>query len=174
MDGLNGVNLQMPINKPTIYIMCGISGAGKTTFAKKFAEENKLLYLNPDAFYAAFNGDECIHENKEEVWECLYKAIRTAGKNCKNTLLDTNCLTIEDRKQLLDWTPEFNHYLIFVEAPFSLCLSNNASRRRVIPEAEMYKFKDKLQKPSVNEDERWDGFAHIIKYTNETFSIENT
>ena len=34
-----------------MYLMCGLSGAGKTTFAKKFAEENDLIYLSIDDFY---------------------------------------------------------------------------------------------------------------------------
>ena len=31
-------------------LMCGCSGSGKTTFAKKYAEENNLLYLGIDEF----------------------------------------------------------------------------------------------------------------------------
>ena len=42
----------------TLYMMCGLSANGKTTFAKSFAKMNHIRYVNPDELYAAFNGDE--------------------------------------------------------------------------------------------------------------------
>ena len=34
-----------------MYLMSGLSGSGKTTYARKFAADNDLLYLNVDDFY---------------------------------------------------------------------------------------------------------------------------
>lgn len=39
---------------PNLYVMCGISGCGKTTFAKRFAENRGLRYVCSDDFYRAF------------------------------------------------------------------------------------------------------------------------
>ena len=37
-----------------MYLMCGCSGAGKTTYSKKFAKENNLKYLGIDDFYKSY------------------------------------------------------------------------------------------------------------------------
>lgn len=76
-----------------MYLMCGLSGVGKTTFAKKFAEENNLVYLGIDEEYARINGDECIHENTFRVWISFYEKIHSlevAGIDC---IVDTNAIT---------------------------------------------------------------------------------
>lgn len=44
-----------------MYLMTGISGSGKTTFARDFALKNNLRYLNIDNFYLATFGDENTH-----------------------------------------------------------------------------------------------------------------
>ena len=36
-----------------LYLMTGVSGSGKTTFAKEFARKNNLRCLNIDNFYYA-------------------------------------------------------------------------------------------------------------------------
>ena len=33
---------------PTIYLICGFLGAGKTTYSKKLAESSGAIHLNPD------------------------------------------------------------------------------------------------------------------------------
>lgn len=34
--------------KSRIYLICGFLGAGKTTYSKKLAQDNKAIHLNPD------------------------------------------------------------------------------------------------------------------------------
>lgn len=150
--------------KPRLYVMCGLSGSGKTTFAKEFAKSNGLLYLCPDVFYAAFNGDDRIHENTHEVWMAVYSALRTAELNRKDTVLDTNCLTKVHRTQFLDWYPGFEHHLITVSTNPDMCLKNNASRRRVIPEEIMLDFIKKFEFPSpeTETDQRWVSKHYIV------------
>lgn len=151
-----------------MYLMCGLSGVGKTTYAKKFAEENNLVYLGIDEFYAKVNGDECIHENQFEVWIEFFKAIHEAEINRVSCIIDTNAITKCHREQFLDWFPTFEHHLIYIRASEELRFMNNRSRRRVIPDNVMKQMAVNLAAPANSlEDDRWKSIVCITNYMNE-------
>ena len=153
-----------------MYLMCGLSGVGKTTYAEKFAKENNLVYLGIDDCYAEINGDECIHENQFHAWILFYEKIHSlavAGLDC---IVDTNAITYCHRRQFLDWFPEFDeHHLIFIAADEDLRCENNNSRRRVIPEEAMKKMREDFEYPSLREWGEWDSIRKI-KNNNNVFS----
>ena len=140
---------------PILYVMCGYPGSGKTTFAKKFAEEVGCQYIGTDDFYRMLNGDELLHINKFEVWMTIYRALHIAEQAGRDVILDTNAPTPVERSQLIDWFPDFDHILIYIKADKEQCFKNNASRRRVIPEEEMIRLFDSFQPPTYAEDRRW-------------------
>lgn len=134
-----------------MYLMCGCSGAGKTTFSKEFAKEHNLKYLGIDDFYALINGDECLHTNTFEVWIEFYKAIHEAETNNIDVIIDTNAITRSHREQFIEWFPTFEHHLIYIEAAPELRNKNNKSRRRQVPDDVMIKMHYKLQVPWLDE-----------------------
>lgn len=153
-----------------MYLMCGLSGVGKTTYAKKFAEENNLVYLGIDEFYAKVNGDECIHENSFEVWIEFFKAIHETEVNNIDCIIDTNAITRCHRTQFLDWFPTFEHHLIYIYADEELRYENNHSRRRIIPNHVMNKMFYDSELPEYHtcgsasgdsEDYRWESVTTI-------------
>ena len=136
-----------------MYLMCGLSGVGKTTFAKKFAEENNLVYLGIDEEYARINGDECIHENTIRVWISFYEKIHSLEVRDIDCIIDTNAITHCHREQFLEWFPTFEHHLIFIDAPEKLRWENNKQRRRVVPDSAMAKMYRDSELPELyNED----------------------
>lgn len=154
-----------------LYLMSGLSGSGKTTFAKKFAAENKLLYFNVDDFYAMWNGSATIHKHEFEVWIAFYQAIHSAEMDKRDCIVDTNALTAVDRIQFLNWFPSFEHHLIWIEAPIELCLKNNESRERVIPRKEMANMYKYMEYPESGEDarHRWKSIRYIMNKDNTEF-----
>ena len=147
-----------------MYLMCGCSGAGKTTFSKSFAKENNLKYFGIDDFYALVNGDECLHTNTFEVWIEFYKAIHEAEVNNIDCIVDTNAITKSHREQFLEWFPTFEHHLIYIEANEVLRKKNNMSRRRQVPEGAMDRMTALLQKP-INEN--FKTITYIFNLNNE-------
>lgn len=158
-----------------MYLMCGLSGVGKTTYAKKFAEENELFYLGIDEMYAKINGDECIHENQFKVWHKFFEVIHDLEVNNVDCVIDTNAITLCHRTQFLDWFPTFEPHLIFVDADEALRWENNKRRRRVIPDEVMFQMWRNSELPEKftdgefwydTEDARWKTISYIKNNNN--------
>ena len=141
--------------KPELILMCGISGSGKTTFAKDYASKHGFLYLCPDDFYGVFHGDDRIHTYQFEVWISLFQAIHVAEISGRNCIVDTNAPTVVDRVQFINWFPGFDHQVFCIITPPEVCLERNRKRRRVIPEDVMDRMIASFQMPFAEEDTRW-------------------
>ena len=152
-----------------MYLMTGVSGSGKTTFAKKFARENNLRYLNIDNFYLATFGDENTHEHEFDVWMMFYRAIEIASRDDVDIIIDTNSPTISNRDEIYNW---FGHmfaenYMIYIYATADLCLKNNANRNRVIPKEELIKMYTDYEPPHEEECCKWDKIYEVYNIHNE-------
>lgn len=163
----------MYLKHPRLYLMCGMSGCGKTTFAKKFAQENDLLYLNPDKFYELYNGDDRNHYHEFEIWMALFRALRMAELDGRSVIFDTSSPTYVGRVQILDWFPGFEPHLIYIQASPELCKKNNASRRRVVPEDEMERIITTFQPPEPGEDPRWASMRFLRNEDNKFYNFYN-
>ena len=52
-----------------LIILCGIPGSGKTTYAKKYIENNaNTIHLSSDAIRKELYGDESVQGNPGEVF----------------------------------------------------------------------------------------------------------
>lgn len=154
-----------------MYLISGPSGAGKTTFAKQFAKDNGYQYLCIDDFYTLINGSEWWHEDETDIWLIFFKAIHLAEMHGRDTVIDTNSPTRTKRTEFLDWFPSFEHNLIFVYAPFELCVQNNAGRNCKIPADELREIFDSVETPSdAPEDERWNSIYSVENKNNTGFS----
>lgn len=149
--------------RPLLYLVCGCSGSGKTTFAKRFAAANNLLYLGADDFYAKVNGSELRRGNKFEVWQELFNAIHQAETDGVSCLVDTNSLSAASRDEMVNWFPGFDHHLIYIEADEQLRMENNRKRIRQIPDEIMIAMRTKVEPPVWNTlDKRWLSLTRIL------------
>ena len=57
------------MNKPTLYIMCGLSGSGKSTIATQIANENpNTVIVSSDAIREELTGNENDQSKNEDVF----------------------------------------------------------------------------------------------------------
>lgn len=157
-----------------LYLMTGVSGSGKTTFAKEFAHKNNLRCLNIDNFYYATFGDENVHKHEFDVWMMFYRAIEIASRDNVDIIIDTNAPTISNRDEIYNW---FGHmftenYMIYIYAPIELCLKNNSSRKRIIPQNELIKMYNDYERPQLDEARKWDKIYEVCN-NNNVFSEMN-
>ena len=114
-----------------MYLMCGHIGSGKSYFAKRFAQKNGFRYIDIDACYKIYNGDEKIHENKFEVWILFYQLIHQASVLGQSVVVDTNAPLASYRDEFLNWFPDFDsHRLIWIDTDPELSWANNCQRER--------------------------------------------
>lgn len=151
---------------PNMYLMCGISGSGKTTFSQDLEKRTGIKRLGIDDFYKKINGDECKHDNTFNVWIAFFKEINKMSEQEKDCIIDTNALTWHQRMQFIEWFPNFNHHIIFIDAPFELQKKNNQTRIRKVPDNAMDKMARNLQKPTVELDKDWDTITYIENKNN--------
>ena len=155
------------MDKPKLILVCGCSGVGKTTFAKSLANGRGYRYLAPDDFYELVNGDAKIRTNRFTVWMTFFSAINAAMEEGQSVVIDTNALRLNDRDQFLDWFPDFDHHMIFIDAPYELRSKNNQARDRHVPEDALKRMDDIIEPPRwFGLDRRWLGFVHYRNHNN--------
>lgn len=141
-----------------LIVMCGLPGAGKTTFAKMFANKNNYRYISIDNFYTAVFGNETEHYHKYQVWEMLYKAVELAIEDEVNVILDTNAPNPNDREILYERIgKKFDHRtIVYVENDPDTCKENNKHRIRVIPDEQMNYIINRFIPPTKEELKHWE------------------
>ena len=156
------------------YLVCGISGGGKTVLSKKLIKLNPNIKMyDADEYYAKINGDECIRANFFDVWITLYKDIHDSEMKGEDILLTTNSLTVSQRNQFIEWFPTFKHHLIWVTAPKERCFEGNKNRRRNVPEEVLLRFWEEMEFPNANE-KGWDTICQITNcWDHENYIIFN-
>ena len=136
----------------SMYLMCGHIASGKSWFAKRFAEKNGVRYLDIDACYRIYNGDEKIHENKFEVWILFYQLIHQAALLGQSVVVDTNAPLVSYRDEFLNWFPEYDsHHLVWIDADPELAWENNCRRERQVPRETFDHLIALFQEPTFDE-----------------------
>ncbi len=156
------------------YLICGISGGGKTVLSHKINELNPNIKIyDVDEYYAKINGDECIHENFFDVWMTLWKDLHNSELNNEDVLLTTNALIVSQRRQFIEWFPTFSHHLVWVTAPKEKCFEGNRNRKRKVPEEKLIKDWEQMEFPNAHES-GWDTICQITNcWDGENYIIFN-
>ena len=146
---------------PNMYLVCGISGSGKTYFSKQLEEKLNIERISVDDIYRQLNGDELIRTNKFEVWISLFQEIHRLEIAEKDVIIDTNALKHSHRVQFVDWFPSYNHHLIFVSADHDLRMRNIENRLRKIDESTIQYMESIVEVPTKELDKEWDTITYI-------------
>lgn len=62
------------MNKPTLWVMCGLSGSGKSSVAKQLAQEHEnTVIVSSDLVREELTGDYENQDHNEEVFQIFHK-----------------------------------------------------------------------------------------------------
>ena len=157
------------------FLVCGMSGGGKTILSEHIQEHNKdkdIVYLDVDQYYARVYGDECIRGDFWPVWMLLWNDLHEYEIHNQDVLLTTNALYEAQRNQFIEWFPTFTHHMIWVDAPKERCFEGNRQRRRHVPDATMERFWQDMEFPDASE-RGWDTICKITNWWLPEYSVYN-
>lgn len=142
----------------TVYIMCGIPGAGKTTYAKQNLPH--AVYLGTDGIRKEIFGKELTLRGHGRVHKILHERIQQCVAAGKDVAIDCMNLRRKDRKVLLCLLPPHCRVVcVYFPTPVRKAIRQNKQRQRKVPTIGillLYLFR--LQEPSEAE-----GFELVIR-----------
>lgn len=150
------------MNKPKLYIMVGLSGAGKSTIAKEIAEtEENTIIVSSDAIREELTGKVEDQSKNEEVFKVFHKRIREALENNTNVIADATNITMRSRRAIIENVKgiECCKIAYLIPKPFRQCKIDNLNRQHPVSEEVLNGQLRKFQIPLMEE-----GFDEGIIY----------
>lgn len=142
------------MNKPTLYIMCGLSGSGKSTIAAQIANENpNTIIVSSDAIREELTGNYEDQEHNEEVFKIFHNRIRKNLENKKNVIADATNLTMKSRRAIMMKVNglEVHKVCVIIPKPFEQCKIDNKNREHPVPNEVLDKQIRRFQIPFCEE-----------------------
>jgi predicted kinase len=89
--------------RPTVFTVCGLPGAGKTRFARKLAEDRRAVCFSADEWVLALYGPDLpvarFSEFKERVWEQIWRVAERLLALGTSVVLDFSFYLRADRDE---------------------------------------------------------------------------
>lgn len=124
------------MSKPTLYIMVGISGSGKSSVAAEMQKNNQnTVIVSSDALREELFGDYEDQDHNKEVFKEFHRRIRVNLLNNMNVIADATNLTMKSRRVILNNISDLDVYKIcyIIAKPEFWCILDNFCREHVVP-----------------------------------------
>lgn len=127
---------------PTVHLLHGYIGAGKTTFAKRLAAERRAMRFTVDEWIAALYGPrpERLHEVYGSVTALMWKTAGEAVKLGLDVVYDSGLWTRASRDQARAWAACTGAAwrLYHVDCPLELARVRTVERARTLDPLALY------------------------------------
>ena len=145
------------IQSKKIYILCGVPGSGKSTWARKQVEEldGKGIIISRDAIrFSMLGDDDAYFAHEDAVFDEFIKKIQEAINDQEHTsiFIDATHLNEKNRNKVLSriWRMGDDVIIgVYFDVPLEECLRRNALRtgRTLVPETVIKNMYESLTKP---------------------------
>lgn len=144
---------------PTIYVLCGLPGSGKSEFAKKLSEESGAIIHSSDSIRAEVYGDENDQAHNNEVFNILHKRIKENLLAGRSVIYDATNINKKRRICYLNTLKNIPciKTCVVIATSYEKCLSNVQARKRKLPREVLFKKYVSWQPPHISEG--WDSIA---------------
>ena len=156
------------MNRPTLIMLCGIPGSGKTTYANNYIEQNSnTIHLSSDAIRKELYGDENIQGNPAEVFTLMQKRAIDALNNGYDVLYDATNITRKDRASIIGICPKIAKIEChIIWAPIETCIERDSKRERTVGKEVIDRMLKRFQAPWYDE-----GIDNIVKSFPDNFDF---
>jgi predicted kinase len=142
------------------YVMCGIPGSGKTTYARDLAKQTNAFLIEGDAIRSKLFGDASVYGRWGEVWQ---EVDRLVEENASKTLvLDGTFETTELRSEALSLLNSYGYNevnLVVMDTSLPTALARNWNRKRNVPDYIVKEKHSRMEKDLIGVGN--EGFATI-------------
>lgn len=156
------------MEKSKIYLMCGIPGAGKSTYLKTRFTNIPCIISRDEIRFTLVREDEEYFSHEDEVYKEFIKQIKDALRFETEVFVDATHLNEASRAKTLrslgKSLKDVEVNIIWVRVPLEVALAQNENRigtRSYVPKSVIRRMYSQLTKPSKEE-----GFDHIYVFEN--------
>jgi predicted kinase len=154
-------------NKPTLNIMVGLSGAGKSSIANQIVRTGieygeEFYVVSSDEIRGEIcEGGVSDQSKNEEVFKIFHKRIQEYLKAGCNVIADATNITMKSRRAIINAVKgiECEIVAVVVSKKFEECLENNLNREYPVPHHVIHKQAGLFQVPFYEE-----GFGDILLF----------
>lgn len=142
-----------------LYIMCGLPGSGKSTYAMQLAVKENAIVVSTDNIRELLNGDASIQDNAEQVFKIAHKLILKYLDDDSNVIFDATNISYKRRMELIKRYKKHADSIecVFIAVPYEVCLERNQKRDRKVPEEVIERMYHNFYVPQL-----FEGFDKII------------
>lgn len=147
------------MSKPKLFIMIGLSAAGKSTIAKELAKDYEAVIVSSDSIRKEICGNVSDQSKNEEVFKLFHKRIRKYLHEKRNVIADATNITMKSRRAIINNVKKMDIEIIAYIVPKKIedCIKDNVEREYIVQEEVIYKQMKRFQIPFLEE-----GFDKII------------
>lgn len=140
-----------------IYMMIGVSGSGKSTFARKVNVETngKTRIVSSDDIREELYGDASIQNNPKKIFSIVHKRIKEGIEAGEDVVFDATNLTKKNRKSFFIFLKEngikADVIACVFPTPIEECIARQQRRVRKVPTSVIQKQFAQFEMPLVEE-----------------------
>lgn len=141
------------MNRPTLILLVGIPGSGKTTYAQKYIENNPgTVYLSSDKIRKELWGDESVQGDNNEVFYRMQTRAVNALNLGNDVIYDATNVTRKDRAGIIAACPKFAKIEChIIWSPIETCIERDAARKRTVGKEVIDRMLKRFQAPYYDE-----------------------
>ncbi|WP_313069929.1 ATP-binding protein [Lacrimispora sp.] len=142
------------MDKPIFRIMIGLSASGKSTVAKKIANEDDCVIISSDSIRGEIcDGGVIDQTQNDEVFRIFHKRIKDNLRSGKNVIADATNINMKARRSLLENVKSADCHKIAYIVPKSVerCIEDNIYKEYPVPHHVIQKQMMNFQIPFLEE-----------------------
>jgi len=123
------------MGKPSLFVMCGLPGSGKSYKRKELAKEYNATIFSSDALRAELYGDESIQGDNVKLFIELHRRIKDCLRNGMSAIFDATNLSYKNRMSFLSELKNIScvKICVLMATPYEECVKRNSERDRKVP-----------------------------------------
>ena len=152
----------------TLYILCGISGSGKTTWAHENLVKGNIKYVSRDEIrFSMLKEGEDYFAHEKEVFKKFVSTVANALMNKSDAIADATHINEFSRRkfiQALDaYIDKYKIIYVVFNTDVAVCLERNKTREGLscVPDAVIKNMCRDFKAPTYEEDERIWNIIHV-------------